>query len=174
MTRRAIAAVAVWAVAIGAAALWLTRGLVVTTDLSAFLPTAATPAQKLLVGQLREGIASRLILIAIDGSPPEVLAKTSRALAAALAQDARFPVVANGELARFADEQALLRRWRYLLSPGVRADRVTAEGLRAARDDPMRQLASPLAPLGETCTRIWLEPRVPGQRICCGTEGPWA
>ena len=36
------------------------------TDLSAFLPANPTPSQQLLVDQLRDGPASRLILIAIE------------------------------------------------------------------------------------------------------------
>ena len=127
MTRRGLAAVAVWVAAIAAAAVWLTRELVVTTDLSAFLPAAASPAQRLVVGQLRDGIASRLILIAIDGVSPEALAKASKAFADELAQDARFASIANGDVARLSREQALVQRWRYLLSPTVRAERFTAE-----------------------------------------------
>jgi predicted exporter len=38
-----------------------------TTDLSAFLPRSPTPQQKLLMNQLRDGLASRLILWASKG-----------------------------------------------------------------------------------------------------------
>ena len=147
MTRRGLGAVAVWVAAIGAAAVWLTRELVVTTDLSAFLPAASTPAQRLVVGQLRDGIASRLILIALEGTSPDALAKASKALAGELAQDARFASIANGDLDRLSREQALVQRWRYLLSPTVRVERFTADGLRSALGEAMRALASPLAPM---------------------------
>ena len=40
-------------------------------DLSAFLPARPTPAQRLLVDQLRSGPASRLILIALQGGDAE-------------------------------------------------------------------------------------------------------
>jgi predicted exporter len=147
MTHRGAAAVAVWAVAIGAAGIWLVRALVVTTDLSAFLPAAATPTQTLLVDQLRDGVASRLILVGIDGASPDALARSSKALAAELAQGASFLTVTNGDLDRLGNEQALVRRWRYVLSPAVEAGRFTAEGLRAALSDALRALASPLAPM---------------------------
>ncbi|MEO7128074.1 MAG: hypothetical protein ABI040_04295, partial [Rhodoferax sp.] len=39
-----------------------------TADLSAFLPKAPTPEQRLLVDQLRDGVVSRLILVGIEGA----------------------------------------------------------------------------------------------------------
>ena len=40
-----------------------------STDLAAFLPRSPTPAQQILVDELREGVVSRLILIGIEGAP---------------------------------------------------------------------------------------------------------
>ena len=37
----------------------------ITTDLSAFLPRSPTPAQQLLLEQICDGLASRLILVGI-------------------------------------------------------------------------------------------------------------
>jgi predicted exporter len=146
MTRRGLVAVLVWAAAIGASVYWLARHLEVTTDLSAFLPAAATPAQSLLVGQLRDGVASRLILIGIEGGDTTALASASRALAAELAADPRFAFAANGDASRLKREQEIVFRWRYLLSPATTPDRFTAEGLRAALDEALRLFASPLGP----------------------------
>lgn len=147
MTGRGVAAVLVWAAAIGASAYWLTRHLDVTTDLSAFLPAAATPAQSLLVGQLRDGVASRLILIGIEGGETASLANTSRALAAELAADARFAFVTNGDVSRLVRERELVFRWRYLLSPATTPERFTAAGLKTALDEALRLIASPLGPI---------------------------
>jgi predicted exporter len=147
MTRRGVVAVLVWAAAIGASAYWLTRQLEVTTDLSAFLPAAATPAQSLLIGQLRDGVASRLILIGIEGGDTASLANASRALATELAGDQRFAFVTNGEPSRHQREQELVFRWRYLLSPATMPDRFTVAGLRTALDEALRLVASPLGPL---------------------------
>lgn len=147
MTRAAAAAVLVWAAAIGASAYWLARHLEVTTDLSAFLPAAATPAQALLVSQLRDGVASRLILVGVEGGDPAALASASRELAAALAADPRFAFVANGDPSRLEREQALAFRWRYRLSPALAPGRFTADGLKAALDESLRLLASPLGPM---------------------------
>jgi predicted exporter len=58
--------VAIWLLLLAAAA-WIIGHARFTADLSAFLPTRATAAQQALVDELREGVASRLILIDIDG-----------------------------------------------------------------------------------------------------------
>jgi len=55
-----------------------------TADMTAFLPRSPTPAQQVLVEQLRDGVVSRLILVGIEGAPTETLAATSKALAARL------------------------------------------------------------------------------------------
>ena len=62
MTRAGWVATAVWA-AFVLAAIAVVACARYTTDLSAFLPRSPTATQRLLVNQLREGIASRLILI---------------------------------------------------------------------------------------------------------------
>jgi len=47
-------------------------------DLSAFLPARPTPAQRLLVDQLRDGPGSRLLLIALEGGDVETRASCRR------------------------------------------------------------------------------------------------
>src|ERR1700729_2169907 len=90
----------------GVAGLWLCRvaaaSIIVArahyiTDLSAFLPAKPTPAQQLLVDQLRDGPASRLILIAIDGADSPTRAPASLATASRLRRDPQFSSVNNGE-----------------------------------------------------------------------------
>ena len=147
MTRRGVAAVLVWTVALSASAYWLARHLVITADLSAFLPAAATPMQSLLVDQLRDGVASRLVLIGVEGGDVASRARTSRALATALASDTRFAFVTDGDPSRLVHERELVFKWRYLLSPTVAPEVFTAAGLRTALDEALRLLASPLAPL---------------------------
>ncbi len=121
----------------------------IVTDITAFLPGPATAEQYLLAQQLREGVASRLMLIGIEaGSVLEspVAAKVSRELSGALRGDARFNFVANGDPAAFERERQLLFDARYLLSPQVSADSFSIEGLRAAFARLEQQLASALAP----------------------------
>ncbi|HVE51420.1 MAG TPA: MMPL family transporter [Casimicrobiaceae bacterium] len=145
MTSRKVAAVTVWAAALAVSLFWIARQLVVTTDLSAFLPAAATPAQALLVKELRDGVASRLVLAGIAGSDPETLSAASEALVGELANDPRFAAIANGNIARMQRERDAILRWRYLLSRDARPERFTAAGLRESFDEAQRLLASPLA-----------------------------
>ena len=72
-----------------------------STDMSAFLPRSPRPAQQILVDQLREGVVSHLILLAIEGAPPDTLAALSRSMADDLRADPAFGVVSNGDPAAF-------------------------------------------------------------------------
>ena len=52
-----------------------------TTDLSAFMPRTPTPEQQLLMDQLRDGLASRLILVGIEGADAPTRARLSKQIA---------------------------------------------------------------------------------------------
>lgn len=108
--------VAVWLAALVACCLVIGRTNF-STDMSAFLPRSPRPAQQILVDQLHEGVVSRLILLAIEGAPPDTLAALSKSLAAALRADPAFAIVSNGDEAAFARDRDLLWRNRYLLVP---------------------------------------------------------
>ena len=81
MTRTGWLATAVWAALVAAATVVVVFAHY-TTDLSAFLPRSPTATQRLLVDQLREGIASRLILVGIEGADSAARARL-RAIALA-------------------------------------------------------------------------------------------
>ena len=68
-----------------------------STDMSAFLPRSPLPAQQILVDQLREGIVSRLVLLAIEGAPPETLATLSKTMADELRMEPAFGMIGNGD-----------------------------------------------------------------------------
>ena len=68
MKQRA-APVLVWALLLLLAALVVARARY-SAELSAFLPKAPRPSQRLLVQQLRQGVASRLIILAVQGADP--------------------------------------------------------------------------------------------------------
>lgn len=140
-------AVAIWLVLIAASGYWLMRHLTVTTDLSAFLPAATSRAQAVLINQLREGAASRLLLIGIEGSDARTLVDASRALARRLDSTHLFGLVANGDPARAVKEAEFLFAYRYMLSPGIVPHRFTAEGLREALIQELELLASPFGML---------------------------
>ena len=118
-----------------------------TADMSAFLPEAATPAQRLLVGELREGVASRLLLVGIEGAEPDKLAALSRALAKRLQGRAEFVYVANGDAALAQADRDFLFAHRYVLSPGVAPGRFDRASLAAALERGYEALASPAGAL---------------------------
>ncbi len=113
-----------------------------TTDLSAFFPRSPTPAQQLLLDQIRDGVASRLILVGIEGADAPARASLSKQMALKLRADAAFVSVNNGEPVNTARDQAFLFDHRYLLSPAVTPQRFSAEGLRAALEDSIDLLSS--------------------------------
>lgn len=141
---RARAALAVWLATLGAAVAIIALKMEFTSDLTAFLPKAETPGQALMLAQLSDGIASRLTLIGIDGAAPDRLAAMSKALAGELRASGRFRYVANGQGELTPAERELLFERRYHLSPTVTPERFTVDGLRAALEQMLEQLASPL------------------------------
>lgn len=114
-----------------------------TADLSAFLPRSPTPAQQLLLDQLRDGLASRLILAGIEGADAATRAKLSRHIAHQLRGHPAFGTVNNGEPVSVERDRAYLFNNRYLLSPAVTAERFSVEGMRAAIGESIDMLASP-------------------------------
>ena len=139
-------AVTVWLLLVALCVAWLVRHLAVTADLTVFLPPSTNPSQRLLMSQLREGVATRLVLIGLEGGGQAPLAQASRDLAQRLAASGLFGVVGNGDLARSARERELIMHYRYLLSPAVSPARFTPEGLSAALEESLALLASPAAP----------------------------
>ncbi len=148
--RRGLLAVTLWLAASLAAAVVAWRAHYVA-DLSAFMPTAPTPEQAVLLDQLKNGAASRLVLIGIEGAPAGATgdagaaarAEASRRLAAALRASQRFASVDNGDRAAWADAGRFVFEHRYALSPAVDAARFTAAGLRDAIDDTLSLLGTP-------------------------------
>lgn len=117
------------------------------TDMSAFLPRSPNPSQQILVDQLTNGVASRLILVGIEGGDAASRAEASRRLTAKLRERPDFTLVDNGDGGLGGADQAFVWRNRYLLSPGVRSERFTVEGLRTALQDDLSLLASSMGPL---------------------------
>ncbi|MBX9958966.1 MAG: MMPL family transporter [Burkholderiaceae bacterium] len=104
----------------------------VVTDLSAFMPSAPSERQQMLVDQFKEGIIARLVIVGIEGGDAAERARLSRALADTLRPQPEFIGVQNGS----AEEQARDRHYffenRYLLSPAVTPERYSEAGLRDA------------------------------------------
>ena len=90
MTRLLLA----WLLLIGAGIAAL-RNTPITHDLTQFLPTGATPQQRLAADLIRSGPASRLILIGLENASPAELAQTSQRMAGILQSSNLFARV-NG------------------------------------------------------------------------------
>jgi predicted exporter len=142
LMRQRTASILVW-VALLAAAGWVVAHAHYTADLSAFLPARASAAQQALVEELREGVASRLILIDIDGGERAQRAQLSQGLATRLRSNPAFTSVNNGRNVSSDLDQKFIFTHRYLLSEQVTADHFTSSGLRAAISESLDSLASP-------------------------------
>jgi predicted exporter len=141
--RGRLAAAGIWLVLALAAGVIAARATYVT-DLSAFLPATPSAAQQLLVDQLREGPASRLVLVAISGADADARARLSNALAARLLGDPAIATVDNGAAAALERDRRFIFEHRYLLSSAVTPQRFTTAGLAAAIADSVDLIASPV------------------------------
>ena len=135
-------AIALWLAFILACGIIISRSQF-TTDLSAFLPRSPTPAQQLLLDQITDGLASRLILVGIEGADAPTRVRLSKQIAQHLRTDPAFVSVNNGEPVSAERDRAFLFNNRYLLSPAVTPERFSVDGLHAALSDSIDLLASP-------------------------------
>ncbi len=172
--RRGITAIVLWLIFLLACVGIISRTHF-TTDLSAFLPRSPTPAQQLLMDQLRDGLASRLILVGIEGADASTRARLSRQIAQRLRADRAFVSVNNGEPVNNERDRAFLFNNRYLLSPTVTPSRFSVEGLHAALSDSIDLLTSsagllvksilPRDPTGEMGALMMVQTRASGSDI---------
>ncbi|HXO64581.1 MAG TPA: hypothetical protein VN882_07760, partial [Steroidobacteraceae bacterium] len=142
MTRRA-AVVTLLFGALALAAVLLVARASYTADLSAFLPRSPTAAERLLVQQLRQGLATRLIMVAIAGSDAPTRAQVVSAMAQRLRADPAFITVNDGDESGSQATAELLFEHRYLLSDSVTPQRFSVAGLHAAIGNTLDLLASP-------------------------------
>ena len=144
-------AIAVWLAGSAAAAVVAIRANYVA-DLSAFLPAAPTAEQAVLLDQLKNGAASKLVMIGIAGGGDSAAAAAARAeaskrLAQVLRNDRRFTSVNNGDTSAYGDAGRYVFAHRYALSPAVDAARFSVDGLRAAIDETVALLGTPAGSL---------------------------
>jgi predicted exporter len=138
-TRRT--ALLIWLVLLATCGIFVVR-LHIDTDMAAFLPRTASPAEHVLVDQFREGVISRLVLVAIEGVPPDRAAAISKQMAGSLRGDSRFVTVENGEETGFERDRAFLWSHRYVLSDQITPDRFSRAGLRSALERDLADLGS--------------------------------
>ena len=131
-----------------ACGLWLvvTR-VAVHSELGDLLPEGTTATQRLLLTQVRSGIAGRLMLLAIEGGNPDALAQVSKELNERLRASGHFDLVENGAQVLPPQERQILFRSRYLLSRQIGPDSFSTESIRRALEQRLDDLRSPLAPV---------------------------
>lgn len=131
-----------------AGGMWLSATHVaVHSELGDLLPEGTTATQRLLLTQVRSGLAGRLVLLALEGGNPDELAQASREFGERLRASEHFTLVENGAQDLMPQDRALVFRSRYLLSPRIGPDRFSPDSLRAALEQRLDDLRSPLAPL---------------------------
>ncbi|MEO8324740.1 MAG: MMPL family transporter, partial [Nitrospirota bacterium] len=119
----------------------------VETELTRLFPEGSTPTQRLLLTELRTGATGRLILMALEGEDADLLAETSKQLAAWIRNSGAFHYVGNGEQDWTLEERERLFQYRYLLSPGVQESTFSPDHLRDSLEQRLSDLASPSAPM---------------------------
>jgi predicted exporter len=135
-----------WLALLAGAGLLIHHSLRISGDLRLFMPTPHDPVGRLLLEEVSEGPAAKLLLVAIQGAPPEQLAAASQKLSAALRADPGFGFVSNGEQRLDMVPDALLP-YRYLLSTTLDTDHLDAAYLRDQLQQREQDLASPAATL---------------------------
>ncbi|MGH8217217.1 MAG: MMPL family transporter [Steroidobacteraceae bacterium] len=144
-----------WLGLIACLAVYARATLRVSGDLRLFLPAPHTQTEQLILGEVSQGPASRLLMVALTGADAPQLAESSRRLAAALRRDPRFRLIENGANL-LATIPASLLPYRYLLSPTLDHESLDAVYLHRELLEREQDLASPAASLLES----WL-PRDP-------------
>ncbi|MDP2880703.1 MAG: MMPL family transporter [Azonexus sp.] len=114
-----------------------------SADMSFFLPGRPSAAQQVLVDQLKEGAVTRLLMVAIEGGEAAQRAAVSRQLRGRLEKMPEFVAVQNGQAGSLDADRDFLFRHRYQLSPAVRPERFTVDGLRESIANSVDLLASP-------------------------------
>jgi len=141
-TPAALALLVLWIAALALLGWFVQKQLVIGADLRLFLPNPVTAEQRLLLEEIGEGPASRVLVIALEGAEPPVLADASRALVEALRENPNFRVITNGEVALDAVPDELLP-YRFLLSPTLDTQALDEKYLHSELLARGRDLASP-------------------------------
>ena len=141
-TPAALALLTLWIAALALLGWFVQRQLVIGADLRLFLPNPVTPEQRLLLEEIGEGPASRVLVVALEGADAPVLADVSRALVDSLRENPNFRVITNGEMSLDAVPDELLP-YRFLLSPTLDTQPLDEKYLHGELLARGRDLASP-------------------------------
>ncbi|MEJ1165131.1 transporter [Variovorax sp. CCNWLW186] len=133
----------VWALVLIGGAVQIARTQF-SADLSAFLPKSPDVRQQVLIEQLQSGVASRTLLLGIEGGASvEQRAAVSRAVAKAMRESRLFDLIQNGDTGDWTEAGTWVFDHRYQLSPGVKPEQFTVDGLRDAINETLSMLGTP-------------------------------
>jgi predicted exporter len=135
-----------WLALLAGVGLVIHHSLRISGDLRLFMPAPHDAVGRLLLEEVSQGPAAKLLLVSIQGAAPEMLAGTSQKLAAALRADPAFGFVSNGEQRLDMVPDALLP-YRYLLSSTLDTNHLDTDYLREQLQEREQDLASPAATL---------------------------
>jgi predicted exporter len=135
---------AVWVAAVAALGWYVSSTLKIGTDLRLFMPSPRNAQERLILEEIGESPASRMLLLSISGGSAEDEAESSRALTRELRSTGDFATVSNGETDLSAIPDSLLA-YRYLLSPTLDDNRMDATFLRSQLIERVQDLGSPAA-----------------------------
>jgi len=121
---------------------WIIFNTDFRTDLSVFLPPEPSREEAIVVGQLQNGAANRILLVGIEGSDTATLARLGKAFAEKLRKNPVFTHVHNGQNIIDPTERELIYNYRYLLSPNTTTELFTPEGLETALQQNLMELSS--------------------------------
>jgi predicted exporter len=144
VNRRGWVLLAAWCGLLALGIFWVQTHLSVSADLRLFMPSPRSEEQRLLIQNIGESPASRLLLLAIDGDAPDEVAAISKRYAAALGSREEFALVANGEQAPPSIPEKLLA-YRYLITDSFDAAPLDESSLAAALEERAADMASPAA-----------------------------
>jgi predicted exporter len=144
MTPRRWILLGAWILSLTLGVFWVQSSLHVSADLRWFMPAPRTEQQRLLIQNIGESPASRLLVLAIDGDQPATLAAISNRFAAALAQRAEFGFVANGGQAQPSIPDRLLP-YRFLITDSFDEQPLDASRLQSELAEREADMASPAA-----------------------------
>ena len=174
-----------------AACVWQVGRSTVVTDVSSFLPGPADATQRLMIGQLRDGLSTRILLVGLrlepgarpDRPTPEQtrrLVDASQALRERLAREPAFAWVSNGNLDALEPERERLFAARYLLAGSTTEQLYSAAGLTGAFAQLEATLASargamvrPIATADPTLAALQLLDKASRQVAPQGEAGVW-
>jgi len=142
----------VWLLGVAAVVLIVARARF-SADLSAFLPRLPSPAQRLLVDQLQNGLAAHLVLVGIEGGDASERAHAATAMTAQLAAQSAFVSVNDGENSIEQRDRSFVFEHRYLLSTAVTPGRFSIAGLRSAMETSLELIDSPAGALAQPLLR---------------------